>query len=325
MRTARDRSVRFRRDYSLGPGKPISPRSLRLRRGHPSGRREHRRPLDGAKKAKIRDSRVPGTTHLAQALAATEQKPRVFISASAIGYYGNRGDEPLKRRKLGGTGFAADLARDWEAATQPAIAAGIRTVNMRLGIVLAVDGGALHKMLPAFKMGVGGKIGSGKQWMSWIDLQDVIRAIHYILKTDPLLGPVNLAAPKPVTNEEFTKSLASVLSRPAIFPMPAFAARLAFGEMAKELLLASQRVEPAKLLASGYSFRFGDLRTSLKTALQGSGRRTKRCDGRHIRWAVAMSTSYGADRLDNSAEDAGVGGFVFSFERNYIARRRHDH
>ncbi len=222
-----------------------------------------------AKKAKIRDSRILGTTHLAQALAETAQKPRVFLCASAIGYYGNRGDETLTEESCGGTGFAADLARDWEAATQPAIAAGIRTVNMRLGIVLAANGGALHKMLPAFKMGVGGKIGSGKQWMSWIDLQDVIRAIHYILKTDPLLGPVNLAAPKPVTNEEFTKSQASVLSRPAIFPMPAFAARLAFGEMAKELLLASQRVEPAKLLASGYSFRFGDLRTSLKTALQG--------------------------------------------------------
>ncbi|MGA8866405.1 MAG: TIGR01777 family oxidoreductase [Candidatus Sulfotelmatobacter sp.] len=221
------------------------------------------------KKARIRDSRIPATTNLSQALSQAREKPRVFISASAIGYYGNRGDEVLNEESSAGSGFAADLARDWEAATQPAIAAGIRTVNMRLGIVLAANGGALHKMLPAFKMGVGGKIGSGKQWMSWIDLQDVIRAIHYILKTDPLLGPVNLAAPKPVTNEEFTKSLASVLSRPAIFPMPAFAARLAFGEMAKELLLASQRVEPAKLLASGYSFRFGDLRTSLKTALQG--------------------------------------------------------
>jgi uncharacterized protein (TIGR01777 family) len=220
-----------------------------------------------AKKARIRDSRIPATTHLAQALAQAKQKPRVFLSASAIGYYGNRGDEVLTEDKSFGSGFTADLAREWELATASAVQAGIRTVQMRIGIVLSDRGGALAKMLPAFKMGVGGRIGNGRQWMSWVDLQDVVGAIHHLLKTESLGGPVNLVAPQPVTNAEFTKILASVLSRPAIFPMPAFAARLAFGQMADELLLASQRVEPTKLISCGYAFRFGDLRGSLQSIL----------------------------------------------------------
>ncbi len=219
------------------------------------------------KKARIRNSRVPPTTHLAQALAAAKDKPEVFISGSAIGFYGNRGDDVLTEASAGGTGFTADLARDWEAATAPAIQAGIRTVQLRTGIVLGAGGGALPKMLPAFKMGVGGKIGSGRQWMSWVDVQDMVGAIHHILRTDLLQGPVNLVAPKAVTNAEFTKTLASVLSRPAILPLPAFAARLVFGEMADELLLASQRIEPKRLIASGYPFRFRDLRSSLKEIL----------------------------------------------------------
>lgn len=220
-----------------------------------------------AKKARIRDSRILATTNLAQALGQAREKPGVFLSASAIGYYGNRADEVLKEESSSGTGFAADLARDWEAATVSSAAAGIRTVQTRIGIVMGANGGALQSMLTPFKMGLGGRVGNGRQWMSWIDLQDVVGAIHHILKTDLLQGPVNLVAPKPVTNAEFTRTLASVLSRPAIFPMPAFAARLAFGQMADELLLASQRVEPTQLIASGYPFRFRELRASLQGIL----------------------------------------------------------
>jgi len=218
-----------------------------------------------AKKARIRDSRIPPTTYLAQALAQAKQKPGVFLSASAIGYYGSRGDEILTEESTPGTGFTSGLAREWELASAPAAEAGIRTVQIRIGIVMATTGGALAKMLLPFKMGVGGKLGDGLQWMSWIDLKDVIGAIHHILRSDLLHGPVNLVAPKPVTNAEFSKTLADVLSRPAIFPMPAFAARLAFGEMADELLLASQRVEPTKLISSGYPFRFPTLRQSLES------------------------------------------------------------
>lgn len=223
-----------------------------------------------AKKTKIRESRVPGTSHLAQALAPTEQKPRVFISASAVGYYGNRGDEPLREDSSPGTGFLAEVCKEWEDATLPASEAGIRTVQIRIGVVLSPRGGALGKMLTPFKMGVGGKIGDGRQWMSWIDVQDLVGAIHHILKNDSLQGPVNLVAPKPVTNAEFTTTLASVLSRPALFPMPAFAVRLAFGEMGESVLLASQRVDPAKLVTSGYSFRFRELSASLEDVLKRS-------------------------------------------------------
>jgi hypothetical protein len=162
-----------------------------------------------------------------------------------------------------GSGFLPDVCREWEAATKPAADAGVRTVQMRTGVVLSPQGGALGKMLTPFKMGVGGKIGSGRQWMSWIDVQDMVGAIHHILKSDLLQGPVNMVAPRPVTNLEFTKTLASVLSRPAIFPVPAFVVKLAFGEMGETVLLGSQRVEPTQLVASGYPFRFSDLRASL--------------------------------------------------------------
>ncbi len=218
-----------------------------------------------SKKARIRDSRIPATANLARVLAQAKNRPAVFLSASAIGFYGNRGDEVLTEESTSGTGFAADLARDWELASEPAAAAGIRTVQMRIGIVMSNQGGALKKMLPPFKMGFGGRLGNGRQWMSWIDVHDVVGAIHHMLRTDLLHGPVNLVAPKPVPNAEFARTLASVLSRPAIFPMPAFAARLAFGEMADELLLASQRVEPVKLISSGYPFRYPTLRQSLES------------------------------------------------------------
>lgn len=217
-----------------------------------------------SKKALIRNSRIPATSNLARALAHAKQKPEVFLSASAIGYYGNRGDELLTEESGFGTGFAADLAGEWEAATAAAAQAGIRTVQMRIGIVMGRAGGALPKMLPAFKMGVGGRLGDGQQWMSWVDVRDVVGAIHHLLRSDLLQGAVNVVSPKPVTNAEFTRVLGNALSRPTIFPLPAFAARLAFGKMADELLLASQRVEPAKLISSGYPFRFGNLEASLK-------------------------------------------------------------
>jgi uncharacterized protein (TIGR01777 family) len=178
----------------------------------------------------------------------------VFLSASAIGYYGNRGDEVLTEDKGSGSGFAADLAREWEVATTAAVQAGIRTIQLRIGVILSASGGALAKMLTPFKIGLGGRIGNGRQWMSWVDLQDMVGTIHHLLKTDSLSGPVNLVAPNPVTNAEFTKTLASALSRPAIFPVPAFAARLAFGQMADELLLASQRVQPTPLRRSAGIF-----------------------------------------------------------------------
>jgi uncharacterized protein (TIGR01777 family) len=221
------------------------------------------------KKTKIRDSRVLGTRNLAQSLAQAKDRPRVLISASAVGYYGDRGEELLREESPSGSGFLAEVCREWEAANQPASEAGIRTAQIRIGVVLSPSGGALQKMLPPFRMGVGGNLGSGRQWVSWVHIQDLVGAVHHILKTDLLQGPVNLVAPKPVTNAEFTKTLGAVLSRPTIFPVPAFAAKLAFGQMAEEVLLGSQRVEPAKLIASGYPFQYTDLRKALEAVLKG--------------------------------------------------------
>ena len=217
-----------------------------------------------AKKKAILESRVQGTRHLAEPLAQTQSPPRVFICASAIGFYGNRGDEVLTEASPAGKGFLPDVTREWEAASQIASDAGIRTVNLRLGLVLSPKGGALAKMLTPFRLGLGGKIGSGKQWWSWIHMDDIVGALHHALRTDSLAGPVNLVAPIPMRNEDFTQVLSSVLKRPAWFTVPAFAARLAFGKMAAdELLLSSERVEPAKLRASGYAFRFAELQAAL--------------------------------------------------------------
>jgi uncharacterized protein (TIGR01777 family) len=221
-----------------------------------------------AKKARIRGSRVQPTTNLARALGQARQKPRVFLSASAIGFYGNRGEELLTEDTTSGSGFAAELSRDWEAAALPATEAGIRTAQMRMGIILGENGGALQTMLPPFKMGLGGRLGDGHQWMSWIDVQDVVGAIQHLMSTEQMRGPVNMVAPGPVTNTEFTKKLGGVLSRPTIFPVPGFAVRLAFGQMADELLLASQKVQPARLLSSGYVFRYPELRASLERILK---------------------------------------------------------
>ena len=220
------------------------------------------------KKTKIRDSRVTSTRNLVHALTTMRDRPRVLITASAIGYYGDRGDEPLNEMSSPGAGFLADVCREWEAATKAAADAGIRTVRLRTGMVLSGEGGALRKMLPPFRMGVGGRIGSGQQWMSWIHIQDWVGAVQHILKNDLLQGPVNLVAPKPVTNSEFTKTLASVLRRPAMFPVPAFAAKLAFGEMAEDVLLTSQRVEPARLITSGYPFQYSELEKALEAILK---------------------------------------------------------
>jgi uncharacterized protein (TIGR01777 family) len=220
-----------------------------------------------AKKARILDSRILGTRYLAQALAQASNRPRVLITASAIGYYGDRGDKILREDSPPGQGFLPEVCREWEAASQPAAAVGIRTAQVRIGLVLSPVGGALQKMLTPFRLGFGGNMGNGRQWWSWIDVEDLVGAIHHILENDRLAGAVNAVAPNPVTNAEFTKTLARILSRPAIFPMPAFAARLAFGQMADELLLASQRVEPGKLLSSGYAFQRSDLRTALESLL----------------------------------------------------------
>ncbi|MDQ1386724.1 MAG: uncharacterized protein QOF56_178 [Acidobacteriaceae bacterium] len=221
-----------------------------------------------AKKSKIRNSRVSGTFNLASALARAREKPNVFVCGSAIGYYGNRGDELLSEESAPGAGFLAQACQEWEEATTPAVQADIRTVHLRTGIVLSPKGGALGAMLLPFKMGLGGRVGDGRQWMSWIDVQDMVGAIHHILKNDLLQGPVNMVAPKPVRNEEFVKTLANVLSRPAILPMPALAVKTLFGEMGEELLLASQKVEPGKLISSGYPFRQRELSKSLQHLLQ---------------------------------------------------------
>ncbi|HVI10494.1 MAG TPA: TIGR01777 family oxidoreductase [Candidatus Binatia bacterium] len=219
------------------------------------------------KKAKIRDSRVIGTTNLAQAVARAEEKPAVFICGSAIGYYGNRGEETLSEESAPGAGFLAEVCQQWEEATMAAVQADIRTAHIRTGIVLSPTGGALGAMLTPFKLGLGGRIGDGRQWMSWIDVRDMVGAIHHILKNDLLQGPVNMVAPRPVTNVEFTRTLAGVLSRPAIFPLPAFVVKTLLGEMGEELLLSSQKVEPTKLISSGYPFRYRDLQSSLSALL----------------------------------------------------------
>ncbi len=219
------------------------------------------------KKASIRDSRVNGTRLLAESLAGLEAPPDVLVSASAIGYYGDRDDEILREDSPAGSGFLPDVCLAWEAAAQPAAQKGIRTVNLRTGVVLSAEGGALAKMLFPFKMGAGGVIGSGNQYMSWISIHDTISIVHHALTTDALQGPINTVAPTPVTNREFTRILGRVLSRPTLFPMPAFAARLAFGEMADALLLASTRVEPVRLQETGYSFQHPQLEGALRHIL----------------------------------------------------------
>lgn len=221
------------------------------------------------KKSKIRDSRVQGTRNLGTALVQSEAEPRVFVCASAVGYYGNRGDEILGEESPMGHGFLPEVCSEWENASGIASEAGVRTVNVRIGVVLSAKGGALGKMLTPFKLGLGGRLGSGQQWMSWIHVDDIVGGIHHAISTESLSGPVNLVSPHAVRNAEFTNVLASVLKRPAIFPVPEFALRMAFGkEAADEMLLASERVQPGKLGSSGYKFRFPELRAALESLVR---------------------------------------------------------
>jgi uncharacterized protein (TIGR01777 family) len=223
-----------------------------------------------AQKQRILDSRVKGTRLIAETISKLDRPPDVLVSGSAIGYYGNRGNETLKEESSSGSGFLADVCRQWEAATDAATRKGIRVVHLRTGLVLSGNGGAMAKMLLPFKLGAGGKIGSGDQYWSWISIDDVCSAILHCIQAAALHGPVNLVSPAPVTNLEFTKTLGRVLGRPTMFPMPAFAARLAFGEMADELLLSSARVEPAKLLGTRFVFKHRELEPALRYLLNVS-------------------------------------------------------
>ena len=220
-----------------------------------------------SRKARIRDSRVKGTRLIAETVARIEKPPQVVVSASAIGYYGNRGSEVLREDSPPGNGFLSDVCRQWEAATDAATRRGIRVVHLRTGLVLSERGGALPKMLLPFRLGLGGRVGSGKQYWSWISIDDLCSGIIHSVQASSLHGPVNMVSPSAVTNLEFTKALGRVLRRPTVFPMPSFAARLAFGEMADALLLASARVEPAKLVASRFVFRHKDLDATLEYLL----------------------------------------------------------
>jgi uncharacterized protein len=216
-----------------------------------------------AKKARIRDSRVISTKNLSDALTKSANPPKAFLCASAIGYYGSRDDEVLTEDSPSGTGFLPEVCREWESATEAASRDGVRTVNVRTGIVLSRNGGALKPMLLPFRLGVGGKIGSGRQWWSWIHIEDFAGAVLHLLQSDSIKGPVNMVSPNPVTNAEFTKTLAGVQRRPAVLPVPAFTTRLIFGEFADEGILASTRVEPKALLDSGFNFKFSQLESAL--------------------------------------------------------------
>ena len=219
------------------------------------------------RKARIRDSRIQGTRLLAETLAKLPAPPKVFVCASAIGFYGDRGDEVLSESSSPGTGFLADVCREWETACDPLQRSGTRVVNLRFGVVLSRQGGALKQMLLPFQMGAGGILGNGKQYMSVVSLKDAVGVIEFVLGNSGVAGPVNVVCPQPVTNYDYTKALGKVLHRPTIFPVPGFAARLAFGEMADALLLSSSRVVPDRLLAAGYQFRDPTVEAALRSAL----------------------------------------------------------
>lgn len=220
-----------------------------------------------AKKGRIRESRVAGTRLLCETIAKLQRPPRVLAAASAIGFYGDRDDEVLTEESAAGNGFLPEVTRDWEAAAQPSRARDIRVVHLRFGMILGACGGPLAKMLPPFRFGLGGRIGSGRQWCSWVSIGDVVGAIQFALANELLSGPVNVVSANPVTNDEFTRVLGRVLRRPTIFPLPAAVARLALGEMADEVLLASTRVNPARLLGAGFEFKQPELEMALRHLL----------------------------------------------------------
>lgn len=219
------------------------------------------------KKKRILDSRIKGTYLLAETLAGLATPPKVMVCASAVGYYGDRGNELLTEESAPGSDFLADVCKAWELAADPARQTGIRVVHTRLGIVLSPKGGALGTTLPIFKLGAGGRIGSGRQYWSWVALDDVVGSIVHSLTNETMSGPVNVGSPNPLTNAEYTRVLGRVLNRPTLFPLPASAARLALGEVADALLLASQRMEPAKLKNTGYAFRYPELEGTLRHLL----------------------------------------------------------
>ena len=218
-------------------------------------------------KKQLHDSRVVGTRTLAEALAGLRHPPRVLVSGSAVGFYGDTGDRDADESAAVGSGFLAELVRDWEAAARPAAAAGIRVVHPRTGLVLTREGGMLGKILPIFRLGLGGRLGGGGQWLSWISLPDEIAALRLLIDRGDVTGPVNLTAPRPVTNADFTKALGRALHRPTPFAVPSFALRAALGGFADEGLLVSQRVLPRRLAELGFRFRYGDLDTALDRAL----------------------------------------------------------
>jgi uncharacterized protein (TIGR01777 family) len=234
---------------------------------HLSGANLAGRRWNSSYKQEILESRVKPTHAIATLLAELRPKPAVLVCASAIGIYGDRGDELLTESSLPGSGFLPEVCLAWERATRPASKAGIRVVHLRFGVVLSPDGGALAQMLPVFRAGLGGRLGSGRQWISWVALPDAIRAIEFALETVSLAGPVNVVAPNPVTNLEFTRSLGRALHRPSLFRVPAFALRLAFGEMAEATMLESERVLPARLTASGFDFEYPKLQAGLRAML----------------------------------------------------------
>jgi uncharacterized protein len=220
------------------------------------------------KKLRIRESRIQGTRFLARSLASLFDPPKVLVSVSAIGYYGDRGEELLDEESDPGRGFLADVCREWEAATAPAVMRGIRVVHPRLGIVLSSAGGALGRMLPPFRLGIGGRIGSGRQYMSWITIEDLVGILEYAIHNGSLHGPVNAVSPNPLTNQDFSTMLGRVLAKPSFLALPAFAARIAFGEMADALLLASARVLPTRLKESGYEYKFPEVEAALRHVLE---------------------------------------------------------
>jgi uncharacterized protein (TIGR01777 family) len=220
------------------------------------------------KKKAIRESRVIGTRNVVDALSKLDRKPNVFISGSAMGYYGDRGDEIVTESSRPGDTFLAEVCKEWEMESRRAEDLGIRTVLLRTSIVLSKDGGALATMLTPFKFGVGGVVGSGQQWMSWVSLDDVVAIVNFALENENLRGAVNIASPNPVTNEEFTKTLGGVLYRPTILPLPEFAVNLVFGEMGDALLIHSTRVEPKRLQEAGYEFKFTNLKSALEHAVK---------------------------------------------------------
>ena len=235
---------------------------------HLSGANIAARRWTAAYKKEIVESRVNTTKALCELLAGLKNPPQTLLCASATGIYGDRDDEILTEASAPGTGFLAETCAAWEAAAQPAKAAGIRVVHLRFGVALSPEGGALARMLPLFRLGLGGRLGSGRQWMDWISPSDIVSAVSHIIATPQLAGPVNMVAPTPVTNAEFTQILAKALHRPAIFPAPAFALRAAVGEMADEAILASVRAIPAQLTQSGFQFQHPQLATALESMLK---------------------------------------------------------